>query len=222
MEAEKAHITEDIISPEEGSPAVEAVVGEPEASGWGEAPAATGWGEDPTTTVTEPVADPTPEVPPEPPTFTYEEFLARRDQARANTEIFGTVAVREVDEADFAGLTSKKNELEDFLALGSSKASKSKKGQRSTAQKTQVVVDLGFTNASLSSGGGSRGGGRGYGGRGGGRGDREQGYGGRGGGGGRFEGRGGRGGRFGGGRGRFGDHSNGQVDINDSSAFPSL
>lgn len=181
-----------------------------------------GWGEDvPATPVVEgdavAAAEPVPE--PEIPTFTFDEFMEKRQQARSNVEYFGTFQERVVSEEAFAGLRAKDvSEDEEFFAGGISKAIK-KKEKKNTVSKSQPPLELGFKSVPLQSnnredrprrdgGGGS--GGRGRGGRGGGEGS------------GRGERRyndSGSGRRSGGGG--YGRQGNG-IDINDSSAFPSL
>eukprot|EP01041_Mallomonas_annulata_P000352 gene352-633_t len=178
------------------------------------------WDADTPSPKVEEVAPPEPEVP----TFTLDEYLAKREQARANADLFGTVSERTVNEEDYAGLKTKEAEEVVFLALGDSKQVKAKKtDQRSNASKANQVIELGFKNASLAQSASREEGGRGRG-RGG-RGGEGRGGSGRGG---RGEGRGeGRGGRR---EGRSDrpprDNRRGgpgaSIDINDSSAFPSL
>jgi hypothetical protein len=72
-----------------------------------------------------------PEPEPEKPTFTLDEYLALRDSARANSKVLGDVAVRTVDASEFSGLKAKQDSEDTFIALGSAKASKAKKDQRS-------------------------------------------------------------------------------------------
>lgn len=154
-------------------------------------------------------------VPPEPPTFTLGDYLARKTQERAayNPEVFGEIKVRTVEDSVIEG---KKygTELTDFIA---GKEGKKKvvatKAQRSTAKSaiTDVLfkavgedeIDASARPQRREEGGDRRGRGEGRGGRGAGRG-------------------GGRGpARYSGGR--FGDNGGGaSVDVNDSYAFPSL
>ena len=85
----------------------------------------------------EDAVDATPEadVPPpapEPPVYTLDEYLATRSSARANSELFGEVSVRQV-ESDFAGLKTKDESVagSEFGAMGSAKAAKQRaKDQR--------------------------------------------------------------------------------------------
>ena len=160
-----------------------------------------------------------PDSPPEPPVFTLDEYNARRAQARQNSEAFGEVSVRQVTD-DFKGMTTKTEDEQDFIALGS-KTSKGKQGkdQRSTTRST--IADVAFVVAPPEPPASSRGGRGGErGGRGGdrgGRGDRprtsERGAP-------RGGDRGGRGGRSSGGRGSA--PRGPRVDIFSAEAFPSL
>lgn len=155
------------------------------------------------------VEEATPEpVEPETPTFTLDEYLAQRNNARANADIFGEFSVRTVDTNEFSGLKTKEESEDTFISLGGGKVAK-KKEQNQRSAKSAVVLDVGFSVAPTET---PRGEGRGRGrGRGEGRGARGEGRGARG------EGRGGRGGR--GGRKNSAEN---KVDINDSAAFPSL
>lgn len=144
-------------------------------------------------------------VEPETPTFTLDQYLAQRDSARSNSEIFGAFSVRPVDASGFSGMKTKEESDDTFIALGTAKPSK-KKEQNQRSAKNSVVLDVGFSVAPTEV---PREGGRGRGrGRGEGRGGEGRG---------RGEGRGGRG-RGGGGNRR---HEN-KVDITDSNAFPAL
>jgi hypothetical protein len=67
---------------------------------------------------------------PEPSVFTLDEYERRRAEARANSEAFSNVKLREVT-ADFAGMKTKTDGDDVFIALGNSKQSKQKKEQRS-------------------------------------------------------------------------------------------
>jgi plasminogen activator inhibitor 1 RNA-binding protein len=159
------------------------------------------------------VEEPTPEpVEPETPTFTLDEYLAQRNNARVNSEIFGEFSVRTVDVNEFSGLKTKEDSEDTFISLGGNKVAK-KKEQNQRSAKNAVILDVGFSVAPTET---SRGEGRGRGrGRGEGRGARGEGRGARGEGrGARGEGRGGRGGRK--------NSADNKVDINDSTAFPSL
>lgn len=143
-------------------------------------------------------------VEPEVPTYTLDQYLATRDSARSNNEIFGAFSVRAVDASEFSGMKTKEESEDIFIALGAAKASK-KKEQNQRSAKNNVILDVGFsvapTEVPTREGGRGRGRGRGEGGR--------EGRG-------RGEGRGGRG--RGGGR-RSNDP---KVDIHDSNAFPAL
>lgn len=71
-------------------------------------------------------------VEPETPTFTLDQYLAQRNSARANTEIFGAFSVRAVDASEFSGMKTKEDSGDTFIALGAAKASKKKEqNQRS-------------------------------------------------------------------------------------------
>ena len=147
--------------------------------------------------------------------MTMDEFIAKRNESRANTEMFGEKKGTRKEKTDLSGLQKKENEeLGNYGNFGAVKDSKAThKDQRSTG-KTQLL-DVSFRNASLENQGrdddrpprGGRGEGRGE----------------------RGEGRGGRGGR--GGDGARGPRpqaaaapraAGGKLDISDSSAFPSL
>jgi hypothetical protein len=70
-------------------------------------------------------------VEPEIPTYTLDHYLAQRDSARANNEIFGAFSVRAV-EGDFSGMKTKEESGDTFIALGAAKAPKKKEqNQRS-------------------------------------------------------------------------------------------
>eukprot|EP00607_Mallomonas_marina_P009942 CAMPEP_0182419212 /NCGR_PEP_ID=MMETSP1167-20130531/3624_1 /TAXON_ID=2988 /ORGANISM="Mallomonas Sp, Strain CCMP3275" /LENGTH=345 /DNA_ID=CAMNT_0024593929 /DNA_START=100 /DNA_END=1138 /DNA_ORIENTATION=- len=148
LNAEKAPVLNEMAVDEEAAKAdaeAELAGEEPKASGWGEEPKASGWGD--VEAPKEDVPPPEPEVP----TYTLDEYLAKKEQARANAELFGSVAERTVNEEDYAGLKTKDGgETDTFIALGSGKNSRVKKAdQRSITSKTNQVVDLGFKNASL-------------------------------------------------------------------------
>lgn len=143
-------------------------------------------------------------VEPEVPQLTYEEFVAQRNQARANQDIFGAVKERAV-ERDLAGIQIKDaGDLTDFMVLGEEKSkTKSAKEQRSAALAKQMLLDVGFKNAALEA-------------------NRERDDGDRGSRGGRGNDR-----RSGGGRGGRGSptsraSSGANIDLSDTSAFPSL
>lgn len=141
------------------------------------------------------VAEPEVEEEPEEPTYTLDEYMERRNEARAKAAaLVGNVKERKVtkDSSEFAGLKSVETvggeELE-YLPGKVSKAEAGRKDQRSTGKNT--VLDVGFKFDSQQSDGYRKD--RPF--RGGGRGDRRDG-----GRGGRSDGRG-RGDRRGGGRG---------------------
>ncbi len=158
-----------------------------------------------------------------PPQFLFDEFIAKRNEARSNQEVFGAVQTRVV-EADLSGLRVQEEVEITFVGgVAAAKAVKAgkKNAQRSAAKST--VLDLGFKSpplndsrefrqqeeASAAAAGGDAP--RSNGGRGGGRGgDRD---------GGRGGGRGGRGGDRSSGRPQS---SGARVNIADASAFPSL
>lgn len=142
-------------------------------------------------------------VEPEKPTFTLDEFLAKRDASRQSSSVFSSMEVRQVTE-DFKGLKTKDDDQSPFIVLGGGKTkSANAKSQRSTAQ--EKITNLGFHAAPKEDFHREERGGRG--GRGG-RGDRG--------------GRGGPGGRGGNKSDRAPRSHGGKVDVNDKSAFPSL
>lgn len=148
---------------------------------------------------TEVVAEEEP-VEPEPPTYTLDEFIAKREASRQGSAIFSAVEERRVTD-DYSGFKTKNDDLNSFIELGGSQKNKSNsKSQRSAVQ--NKVTDLGFHAAPKEDRRDDRGG-RG-------RGDRGN--------------RGDRNGRDRGGRGERGERRprGGKVDINDQSAFPSL
>ena len=147
------------------------------------------------------------EAEPEPATFTLDEYMQQREEARAKAAaLVGTVKQRTVDQnsAEYSGLKAVGGEAEqDYLPSTTAKAEAARKDQRSTAKTPVLNVGFKFQQAPQQSERGDRPfrGGRGEG-RGGGRGERRGGRGeGRGargeGRGGRGEGRGDRGGRGG-------------------------
>ena len=171
------------------------------------------------------------EVVPEPPTFTLDQFAAKREADRARMlaligDSVKPVKVRKIT-SDFAGMTTSENKLGDLLVLkgAEKKAKESTKVQRSEDKKKVVELSFKFNpdpqviadredrpprrDGDREGGHGGRREGRGEG-----RGDRE----------------GGRGGR--GGRGRDErpqssgsprpQRSSGAVNINDQNAFPTL
>lgn len=142
-------------------------------------------------------------------TLSFDEYVAKRNEARANTEIFGAVSIRAV-EADFSGLTTKEDDTDELFAAENKSKALKKGSQRSTA-KTQVL-DLGFKRPDIEVQEDDH--------RGAGRGDRPH----------RGDGRSGRGGgRSSGGRGggdkpaaRSNPSAGARININDSDSFPSL
>lgn len=144
-------------------------------------------------------ADPIMEPEPVAPTFTLDEYMARRENSRVNTTVFGTVSERTAA-SDFSGMKAKEEEKKAFIVLGTGKEKKSKSTQRSDGK--SVILDLGFKACPQQSENDSHRGGRL----------------GRGEGKGRGGGRGGRGDRIAG----RGSRSGGKIDILDTSAFPSL
>lgn len=150
---------------------------------------------------------------PEPVTFTLDEFMRKREEARQKLAGVGAVAPRAVNrETEFAGMTTLATALDDYVSGTAAKSETGRKDQRSTG-KTQIV-DVGFKfqapqgDRDRESRGGR---GEGRGGRGG---DREGGRGGR------REGRGdGRGGR---GEGRGGRGGRGSAPGFNAADFPSL
>lgn len=139
-------------------------------------------------------------VEPEAPTFTMDEFLARREAERSNSSIFKKVEERAVTD-DFSNLKKRtSNESESFIVLKGVNKTKSNNGQGQRSSDKTKLTDLGFHAPPKE--------------------DYREGRGDRGNRGGRGE-RGGRG--KGGGRGeRRSAPRGGRVDINDQSAFPSL
>ena len=92
-------------------------------------------------------AEPVVEAEPEPPSMTMEEFLAQREAARANTQLFGPAAVRKV-ETDMTGARTAKEDLGNWGGFGMNQVeSEKQKEQRSHAKKQ--IVELGFKNAAL-------------------------------------------------------------------------
>ena len=142
-----------------------------------------------------------PPAEPEPVTFTMDEFLKTREEARQKAVaagLAGAAKERTVNkETEFAGMTTLSVALDDYLSASNAKAEVGRKDQRSTG-KTQVLnVGFKFPTPQPEGGRGDRGDREG--GRGRGAGDREERSSGRGRGEGR--GRGGRGGDREGGRG---------------------
>jgi plasminogen activator inhibitor 1 RNA-binding protein len=110
---------------------------------------------------------------PEPVTFTLDEFLEKRNQARQALNASET-KLRKVDQSTLAGLNRKEDQGETtYMPIKAGKVDNSKKDQRSTG-KTQVL-DVAFKFAAIQvdedrggrGGRGGRGDGRGAGGRGG-------------------------------------------------------
>lgn len=154
-------------------------------------------------------------VEPEAPTFSFDEFLARRDAERAGSSIFKKVEERVVSDDYSKFKKSGGEELQNFVVLGAGKAKgPNDKSQRSSA--ATKVTNLGFHSAPKEEYREDRGDRGGKGDRGGRGGDRPERGADRG-------GKGGRGGRGGGDRDRrAAPRAGGKVDISDTSAFPSL
>lgn len=152
-----------------------------------------------------------PAEPAAPPTLSFDEFIAKRNEARANTEIFGEVKTREV-EADFSGLKVAEDAAAALVFVGGVATVKPAKAAKKATQRSNVktaVLDVAFKpHAPVEYRE---------------RGDRDEepragrGAGGRGSGG---RGAGGRGAGRGGSTSR--PSSSGAVDINDALSFPSL
>ncbi|EEC43182.1 predicted protein [Phaeodactylum tricornutum CCAP 1055/1] len=168
--------------------------------------------------------------------MTYEEFLAAK--AASSSELLKPTKEREVAN-EFTKVAAKVSEEEDFMVMGSGKARRNKQQNKAVKTLTPAFrVESGTVETDGHGGRGRNGRGEGRGSRGGrreGRGGRGEGPGRRGEGrGGRGEGRGGRGegrdgrgeGRSGRGRGLRGSGRGGgrdqQVNVLDTSAFPSL
>jgi len=143
------------------------------------------------------------------PEETFEQFMAKRNEARANAQLFGTASTRAVEEVAIGvKKTDVKPEDVNSFIDGQIKAKVAKKGEQRSLTKTQVV-DVAFqVEASLPPPPAD---------------DREYGS--------RGRGRGGRGdsrgeGRGGGGRGRGGGSSprsgGARVDFSNAELFPSL
>jgi len=185
----------------------------------GEEAAAPGWAADATEEAPE---EPAVEAEPVVPTLSFEEFMAKRNEARSNAEIFGEVAVRTV-EAVTVGQVKAREEYDDLVFTTAANAKKGPKVTKKTEQRSTTkaqIVDVGFTAAPSPSIYDDERGGRGGRGRGdrGDRGDRPEGRGRGEGRGGRAEGRGGRGA----GRGPRPSNSSGGIDITSADLFPSL
>jgi hypothetical protein len=156
--------------------------------------------------------EPEPEAEPEPTTFTFDDYMAKRNEGRANKDIFGELEVRrDVETIDLNKVKDGYDQM-TFIGAEATKGKKEveKKMTQRALQKTKVV-DVAFKAAeqpreereyTRRDDRGGRGG------------DRREGGRGRG---------GGRGGERGG-RGDRGDRrsSGGRFNINDDSAFPSL
>ena len=90
---------------------------------------------------------PEPQVaaPPAPVTFTYEEYLAKRNQSRSNQDAFGAIKMREVASA-LDGVKVEDTANEDYLVIGGLKEGKSTKVKDT---KKKDLLELDFTNAAL-------------------------------------------------------------------------
>jgi len=141
--------------------------------------------------------------------LSYDEFIAKRNESRANTEVFGVKTTVRTVQADFSGLNLTKEEKTTFIGaeqMLKAKSPKVLKDQRSMAK--TVVLDVGFKRPETESQDDDR-----RGGRGGGRGDRAP----------RSNG----GGRGGTGYQQRSSNANqsrfsASVNINDADSFPSL
>jgi len=91
-----------------------------------------------------PLAENVPETEPEPVTFTLDEYLQKRNNARATSSILTEVKQsRAVDVTkQFAGLTTKEESADIYIASKVSKGSSTKKDQRST---NKSVLDVEFS-----------------------------------------------------------------------------
>lgn len=94
-----------------------------------------------------PAAESVPESEPEPATFTLDEYLQKRNSARAASSILTEAKnVRVVDvSTQFAGLTTKGDADDTYIASKVVKSASSKKDQRSTSKS---VLEVGITFAS--------------------------------------------------------------------------
>lgn len=80
---------------------------------------------------------------PEPVTFTLDEYLQKREEARQKLASVAPTAARTVNkETEFAGMTTLAVALDDYVSSGNTKAEAGRKEQRSTG-KTQVL-NVGF------------------------------------------------------------------------------
>jgi plasminogen activator inhibitor 1 RNA-binding protein len=83
-----------------------------------------------------------PEPEPQPSVFTLDEYMQKREEARAKlNSIVGDKTERQVDEAQFAGLTAKNSDLGNYLPGKAKNQTATKKDQRSTGKTT---LDLSF------------------------------------------------------------------------------
>jgi len=78
---------------------------------------------------------PEPEAPPAPDTFTYEEFLARQQQSRSDSNLFGDVSERKANSAEFSGIMKEKKELPAYMDQVGGKKQRGKTSQRSNSKK---------------------------------------------------------------------------------------
>jgi hypothetical protein len=79
---------------------------------------------------------PQPEPEPVAPTLSLEEYLAKRDEARQNSAIFGEVKIRTVDTSEFEGVRRQKEVLTEEAL---SKKSAAKKTQQRSSVKAQIT-----------------------------------------------------------------------------------
>ena len=92
-------------------------------------------------------AEPVVEEPQAPPQKTFDDFLRAREESRANSDIFGSVKVREVT-ADFSNLaTADKDEI---TFVGGLATGPSKKVVQKERKSRNLLADVGFTSAPVS------------------------------------------------------------------------
>lgn len=89
-------------------------------------------------------AEPVVEEPQAPPQKTFDDFLRAREESRANSDIFGSVKVREVT-ADFSNLsTAEKGEI---TFVGGNATGPAKKVVQKERKTRNLIADVGFTSA---------------------------------------------------------------------------
>lgn len=96
----------------------------------------------------EAAAEPEVEAPAQPPQKTFEDFMREREEARANSEIFGSVKVREVA-ADFANLRAA--DKSDITFVGGFATGPAKKANTKERKTRTLLSDVGFTSAPVAS-----------------------------------------------------------------------